>query len=88
MLCDLFNIFGEFQILWREDNEAPSNSSSHQHHQLLKISVSRCVNKILASFLIVLDMKTVNTVGAEEPSVTAMSAAVAEWLVFVIINKN
>ena len=38
--------------------------------------------------LIVFDFKTVNTEGAEEPSVTAMFAAVAEWFVFVIICKK
>ena len=38
--------------------------------------------------LTVFDMKTVNTEGAEEPSVTAMFAAVVGWLVLVIINKK
>ena len=45
------------------------------------------ITHILGS-LTVFDIKTVNTEGAEEPSVTAMFAAVAEWLVFEIINKK
>ena len=43
------------------------------------------ITHILGS-LTVFDIKTVNTEGVEEPSVTAMFAAVAEWLVFVVVQ--
>ena len=43
------------------------------------------ITHILGS-LTVFDIKTVNTEGAEEPSVTAMFAAVAEWLVLVVVQ--
>ena len=43
------------------------------------------ITHILGS-LTVFDIKTVNTEGVEEPSVTAMFAAVAEWLVLVVVQ--
>ena len=43
------------------------------------------ITHILGS-LTVFDIKTVNTEGAEEPSVTAMFAAVVEWLVLVVVQ--
>ena len=45
------------------------------------------ITHILGS-LTVFDIKTVNTEGAEEPSVTAMFAAVAEWLVLVVVQMT
>ena len=57
---------------------------------IVTFSKAQCPGVFIHIFgsLTVFDMKTVNTEGAEEQSVTAMFAAVAEWLVFVIINKK
>ena len=55
---------------------------------LITFSESQCPGVFIHIFgsLTVFDLKTVNTEGAEEPSVTAMFAAVAEWLVLVVVQ--